>query len=92
LRIKDLLDMFNGNRSEYRKFVASFVKHGIEIGPDEIYGKNSLLGSESFLRMAFKKMKTVGGVLDEREQPDARDASLVNADDILKIIIGYADI
>jgi REP element-mobilizing transposase RayT len=87
LRTGDLLDMFNGNRSEYRKFVASYAKHGIEIDPDEIYGKNSLLGSESFLRMAFKKLKMGGRAMDEREQPDARDASLVNADDIMEIMI-----
>jgi len=87
LRTGDLLAMFNGKRSEYRKFVESYVKHGIEIDLDEIYGKNSLLGSESFMRMAFKKMKKVGEVLAEREQPDVREARLVNADDIIEIMI-----
>jgi len=78
--------MFNGKRSEYSKFVASYVKKGSEIDPEEIYGKNSLLGSERFLRMVFKKMKTAGKTADAREQPDARDAGLVNADDILEIL------
>jgi putative transposase len=87
LRTEDLLDMFNGKRSEYRKFVESYIKHGIEIDPDEIYGRNSLLGSEGFMRMAFKKMKRAGEVLDEREQPDIREARLVNSDDIIEIMI-----
>lgn len=87
LRTMDLLDMFNGDRSEYRRFVASYIKKGIEIAPDEIYGKNSFLGSDGFLRMVFKKIKTAGNKPDEREQPDARDMKLVNADDILEIIL-----
>jgi putative transposase len=87
LRTGDLLDMFNGKRYEYRKFVESYVKHGTEIDPDEIYGKNSLLGSESFMRQAFKKMKRVDELLDDREQPDVREARLVNADDIIEIMV-----
>jgi putative transposase len=87
LRTVDLLDMFNGKRSEYRKFVASYVKKGSEIDSAEIYGKNSLLGSESFLRRAFKEVREAGGTVNEREQPDARDMKLVNADDILEILL-----
>ncbi|MEI6614468.1 MAG: transposase [Chrysiogenales bacterium] len=86
LRIDDLLGMFNGNRSEYRRFVAGYSKHGTEIDTEVIYGKNSLLGSVGFLRMAFKKMKNAGEMIDEREQPDVRDMSLVNADDIMEIM------
>jgi putative transposase len=87
LRTDDLLSMFNGSRSEYRRFVAGYSKHGTEIDPEVIYGKNSLLGSEGFLRMAFKKMKKAGEMIDEREQPDVRDMSLVNADDIIEIML-----
>jgi putative transposase len=87
LNTRDLLDMFNGNKSEYRRFVESYVQHGAEIAPEDIYGKNSLLGSEGFLRLAFKKMYVAGGRLNEREQPDARDMGLVNADDIFEIIL-----
>lgn len=86
LRTKDLLGLFN-DRNEYRKFVASYAKAGTEIDPDEIYGKNSLLGSEMFLRQAFAKIKTVGKAFDEREQPDIRDAVRVEADDILEIMM-----
>jgi hypothetical protein len=67
--------------------VASYSKHGTEIDPEVIYGKNALLGSEGFLRMVFKKMKNAGGMIDEREQPDVRDMSLVNADDIMEIML-----
>jgi putative transposase len=87
LRTEDLLGMFNGNRSEYRRFVESYSKHGTEIDPEEIYGKNALLGSEGFLRNAFKQMNNAGGMIDEREQPDVRDMSLVNADDIMEIML-----
>ena len=87
LRTGDLLDIFNGNRSEYRKFVASYTKRGAEIDPEEIYGKNALLGSMGFLREAFEKMRAAGGALNEREQPDVRDMSLVNADDIFEIML-----
>jgi putative transposase len=87
LRTEDLLGMFNGNRSEYRRFVASYTKNGTEIDPEEIYGKNALLGSESFLRLALKKLKNTGGAINEREQPDARDLALVNADDIMEIML-----
>jgi len=48
LRTMDLLGMFKGDRSEYKRFVASYIQKGIEVAPDEIYGKNSLLGSEGF--------------------------------------------
>jgi putative transposase len=87
LNTPDLLDMFNGKKSEYRRFVESYVQHGAEIDPEDIYGKNSLLGSEGFLRLAFKKMHVAGGTLNEREQPDARDMGLVNANDIFEIIL-----
>jgi putative transposase len=87
LRTNDLLGMFNGNRSEFRRFVASYSKHGTEIDLEEIYGKNALLGSEGFLRMVFKKMKNAGGMINEREQPDVREMSLVNADDIMEIML-----
>jgi len=87
LNTLDLLDMFNGKKSEYRRFVESYVQRGAEIDPEDIYGKNSLLGSEGFLRLAFKKMHIAGGTLNEREQPDARDMGLVNADDIFEIIL-----
>ncbi len=87
LRTMDLLEMFNGKSSEYSKFVASYDKKGSEIDPEEIYGKNSLLGSEAFLRKAFKEVREAGGALNEREQPDAREMKLVNADDILEIIL-----
>jgi putative transposase len=87
LNTRDLLDMFNGKKNEYRRFVESYVQHGAEIAPEDIYGKNSLLGSEGFLRLAFKKMHVAGGRLNEREQPDARDMGLVNADDIFEIIL-----
>lgn len=87
LRTENLLGMFNGNRSEYRRFVASYIKNGTEIDPEEIYGKNALLGSESFLRLALKKLKNAGGAINEREQPDARDLALVNADDIMEIML-----
>lgn len=87
LKTDDLLGMFNGNRSEYRRFVAGYSKHRAEIDAEEIYGKNALLGSEGFLRSVFRKMKNAGGTIDEREQPDVRDMSLVNADDIMEILL-----
>lgn len=87
LRTDDLLGMFNGNRSEYRRFVASYTKYGNEIDPEEIYGKNALLGSEGFLRNVFKKIKNNRGKINEREQPDVHDMSLVNADDIMEIML-----
>ncbi len=86
LKIDDLLGMFNGNRSEYRRFVAGYPKYGTEIDPEEVYGKNALLGSEGFLRNVFKNMENAGGTIDEREQHDVRDMSLVNADDIMEIM------
>ncbi len=79
--------MFNDSRSEYRRFVAGYSKHGTEIDPEVIYGKNALLGSEGFLRRVFKKIKDNGGAIDEREQPDVRDMSLVSADDIMEIML-----
>jgi len=87
LRTEDLLGMFNGNRREYRRFVNGYSEHGTEIDPEVIYGKNALLGSEGFLRMAFKKIKNTGETIDDREQPDVRDMSLVNADDIMEIML-----
>jgi len=87
LKTDDLLGMFNGNRSEYRRFVGRYSKHGTEIDPEEIYGKNALLGSVGFLRNAFKQMNNAGGMIDEREQPDVRNMSLVNADDIMEIML-----
>lgn len=86
LRIDDLLAMFNGDRSEYRRFLKGYSRQGAEIEPEEIYGKNALLGSEGFLRSAFKKIKSAGRTPDDREQPDVREMSLVNADDIMEIM------
>lgn len=86
LRTEDLLGLFN-NRIEYKKFVAGYAQAGTEIDPDEIYGKNSLLGSLGFMRKAFTKMKKTGQTIDEREQPEVRDAVRVEADDILEIMM-----
>lgn len=86
LKTDDLLGMFNGNRSEYRRFVDGYSKHGTEIDPEEIYGKNALLGSEGFLRKVFTKLEKAGGMIDEREQHEIRDMRLVNADDIMEVM------
>ena len=87
LRIDDLLGMFNGNRSEYRRFLKGYSEQDAEIDPELIYGKNALLGSEGFLRNVFKKIESNGRGIDDREQPDVRDMSLVNADDIMEIML-----
>jgi len=87
LRTDDLLGMFNGNRNEYRRFLKGYSEQGTEIDPELIYGKNALLGSEGFLRSVFKKIKHTGRSIDDREQPDVRDMSLVNADDIMEIML-----
>ncbi|HDP94289.1 MAG TPA: chromosomal replication initiator DnaA [Candidatus Aminicenantes bacterium] len=87
LRVDDLLGMFHGNKSEYGRFLKGYSEHGTEIDSELIYGKNSLLGSEGFLRSVFKKVKDTGGSIDDREQPDVRDMSLVNADDIMEIML-----
>jgi hypothetical protein len=87
LRTDDLLGMFNGNRSEYGRFLKGYSEQGTEIDPELIYGKNALLGSEGFLRNVFKKIKNAGGAIDDREQPDVREMSLVNADDIMEIML-----
>lgn len=87
LRTDDLLGMFNGNKSEYRRFLKGYSEHGTKIDSEVIYGKNALLGSEGFLRSVFKKIKDTGGSIDDREQPDVRDMSLVNADDIMEIML-----
>lgn len=87
LRTDDLLAMFSGDRSEYRTFLEGYSRQGAEIESKEIYGKNALLGSEGFLRSAFKKIKGAGRTPDDREQPDVREMSLVNADDIMEILL-----
>ena len=87
LRTDDLLGMFNGNRSEYRRFLKGYSEQGAEIDPELIYGKNALLGSEGLLRNVFKKIENNVGGIDDREQPDVRDMSLVNADDIMEIML-----
>jgi len=86
LRADDLLGMFNGNRSEYKRFLKGYPEQGMEITSELIYGKNSLLGSEDFLRNVFKKIESYNGGIDDREQPDVRDMSLVNANDIMEIL------
>jgi putative transposase len=86
LRTRDLLGLFN-NRNEYRKYVTAYSKATTPIDPEEIYGKNSLLGSERFLRKVFAKIKTADKAIDKREQPDVRDAVRVKTDDILEIMM-----
>jgi REP element-mobilizing transposase RayT len=83
---RDLLEMFGG-RKEYKRFVGSFTAAGAGVGAEEIYGKNSLLGSKGFLRQVFAEVKKLGKPISKQEQPDGRSATQIDAEDILEILI-----
>ena len=86
LHTADLLEMFGGGKA-YRRYVERFPDAGTEIGADEIYGKNSLLGSEAFLRKELNRAKKEVKSIDKKEQPAARAAAQVEADDVLEVLL-----
>lgn len=86
LRTADLSAMFGGGRA-YQRYVESFPAAGEEIGADEIYGKNSLLGSECFLRKELKKERGRGKPIDKKEQPEARAVARVGENDVLEVLL-----
>lgn len=86
LHMEDLFEMFGGSKA-YRRYVESFPNAGAEIGNDEIYGKNSLLGSEAYLRRELNGANSKGKPIDRREQPEARAAARVGAEDVLEVLL-----
>jgi putative transposase len=86
LHTHDLLALFSG-KNQYLAFVQGYKNGGEEIGKEEIYGCNSLLGSTRFLREAYARLKASGKKLDKREQADIRNARQVTADDIKEVLI-----
>ncbi len=87
LQTKNLLDMFNGKKSDYLGFILSYSRAGNEISSEDVYGNNGLLGSELFFRQVFKRMKTIRAKINDREQTESRSLKLVDADDLIEIML-----
>ena len=72
-------------KKDYQAYVNEIVKREGEIKKEEVYGVNSILGSDGFIRRILKGEKRSGD--KEREVEELKDLRRVSAEDIMEIII-----
>ncbi|HNY29155.1 MAG TPA: transposase [Candidatus Sumerlaeota bacterium] len=86
LHLHELSALFSGPE-EYREFLHGYKDDGRELARAEAYGKNSLLGSNEFLRKVFRKLKKSGTEVSGRETPSSKPMRQVSIEDILECLI-----
>jgi len=72
-------------KSEYGQYVIGFLVGEKGISQEEVYGRNSFLGSDGFIRQALSGFG--GGKRNDGEVNDEKALRQVSADDVLEIMI-----
>ena len=84
LYMAEILAKFK-RRSAYGQYVIGFLADEKGISPEDVYGKNSFLGSDGFIRRALSGFR--GGKRNDGEVSDEKTLRQVNADDVLEIMM-----
>ena len=84
LYISEILAEFK-NRSAYRQYVVGFMEGEKGIAPEDVYGRNSFLGSDGFIRQALRGFR--GGKRNDGEVNDEKALRQVNADNVLEVMV-----
>ena len=84
LCLADVLARFK-NRSAYGQYVNSFPEDEKGIEKEDVYGKNSFLGSDGFIRQALSGFKGVNK--SDGEVNDERELRQVSKDDVLEVMM-----
>jgi REP element-mobilizing transposase RayT len=84
LYMDEILSKFN-KKSDYGQYVLSYLEDEKDIAQEDVYGRNSFLGSDGFIRQALagfsRGMRSNGEVNDEKELRQ------ISSDDILEVMM-----
>lgn len=84
LYIIDILKKFKTKR-DYQKYVMNLLRDEKEIGNEEVYGVNSILGSTGFIRRVLKDV--VKHDLRDRETREVKEFRRLRLEDLMEIIM-----
>ncbi len=84
LYVAEILAKFK-NKSAYGQYVNSFLDDEKGIAQEDVYGKNSFLGSDGFIRQALSGFK--GGKESDGEVNDEKELRQVSADNVLEVMM-----
>jgi len=84
LYVAEILAKFKG-KSAYEQYVISFLEDENGIAQEDVYGKNSFLGSDGFIRQALSGFR--GGKKSDGEVNDEKELRQVSADNVLEVMM-----
>ncbi len=86
LFMEELLSLFSGP-GEYRRFLNGYPDQGRELAKDDVYGKNSLLGSDGCLRRVALNRRGAGVSIVGREIPAGKALRQVTSEDVIECLV-----
>jgi REP element-mobilizing transposase RayT len=84
LYVSEILAKFK-RKSAYGQYVISFLEDGKGIAQEDMYGRNSFLGSDGFIRRALSGFRS--GKRSDGEVNDEKELRQVSTDDVLEIMM-----
>jgi hypothetical protein len=84
LYMAEILAKFKG-KNAYGQYVLSFLKDEKGIAQEDVYGKNSFLGSDGFIRQALTGFR--GGKKSEGEVNDEKELRQVSTDNVFEVMM-----
>ena len=84
LYVSEILAKFK-RRSAYGRYVNSFLEGEKGIAQEDVYGRNSFLGSDGFIRRVLSGFK--GGKRSDGEVNDEKELRQVSTDNVLEIMM-----
>ncbi len=87
LYTQDILSRFSNSQLMYKRFTLDWLKKEYNNKVNNLYGKNSFLGSQSYYQEVKKKIAKESLLKDDRELPDLKVMKSLSPEEIKKIII-----
>jgi hypothetical protein len=84
LYVTEILAKFKG-KNAYGQYVLSFLEDEKGIAQEDVYGKNSFLGSDGFIRQALSGFR--GGKKSDGEVNDEKELRQVSTDNVLEVMM-----
>jgi putative transposase len=84
LYMDEISSKFN-KKSDYVRYVLSYLKDEKEIAREDVYGRNSFLGSDGFIRQALAGFGR--GKRSDGEVNDEKELRQISLDDILEVMM-----
>lgn len=84
LYVAEILAKFK-NKSAYEQYVNSFLEDKKGIAQEDVYGRNSFLGSDGFIRQALSGFR--GGRKSEGEVNDEKELRQISTDNVLEVMM-----